>query len=47
LVVFISAFMALILSLKMRKAARSAPPSGALFALESRKVKQIRHFAGR
>jgi hypothetical protein len=45
LVVFISAFMALILSLKCERRRMRAPPSDALFAGETRKVKQIRHFA--
>jgi hypothetical protein len=44
LVVFISAFMALILSLKCERRCISAAPSDALFAGEGAKVKQIRHF---
>src|SRR5690349_21617943 len=43
LVVFISAFMAADL-FQTRKAAHREPPYGALFAVESGKVKQIRHF---
>src|SRR3954471_24347250 len=45
LVVFLRAFMALILSLKCERRHADVPPSDALIAIGLRKVKQIRHFS--